>query len=144
VKIFLRVLFGERIAQVASTGRHTISRLPRGPHNNCGRQIHMGKHPYISFAIMTASLDPVSPAWQRRVRLKCSDHRLMPPEPMPDDERFLRSVRQACLDHLFILHERQLQRMLNASVQYLNQARPHQGIRRTVSRTAWWTFLTSS
>jgi len=43
-------------------------------------------------------------------------------------ERFLRSVRQECLDHLLILHERQLQRVLNAYVSYFNQARPHQGI----------------
>ncbi len=43
-------------------------------------------------------------------------------------ERFLRSVRQECLDHLLILHERQLQRVLNAYVIYFNQARPHQGI----------------
>jgi len=44
-------------------------------------------------------------------------------------ERFLRSVRQECLDHLLILHEKQLQRVLNASVQYFNRARPHQGIK---------------
>jgi transposase InsO family protein len=43
-------------------------------------------------------------------------------------ERFLRSVRQECLNHLLILHERQLQRVLNAYVFYFNQARPHQGI----------------
>ena len=43
-------------------------------------------------------------------------------------ERFMRSVRQECLDHLLILHERQLQHMLNAYVIYFNQARPHQGI----------------
>jgi transposase InsO family protein len=43
-------------------------------------------------------------------------------------ERFLRSVRQECLDHLLILHEKQLQRVLNAYVVYFNQARPHQGI----------------
>ena len=43
-------------------------------------------------------------------------------------ERFLRSVRQECLDHLLILHERQLHRVLNAYVAYFNQARPHQGI----------------
>ena len=43
-------------------------------------------------------------------------------------ERFMRSVRQECLDHLLILHERQLQRVLNAYVSYFNQARPHQGI----------------
>ena len=43
-------------------------------------------------------------------------------------EQFLRSVRQECLDHLLILHERQLQRILIAYVSYFNQARPHQGI----------------
>ena len=42
-------------------------------------------------------------------------------------ERFLRSVRQECLDHLLILHEKQLQRLLNAYMAYFNQARPHQG-----------------
>src|SRR5215470_14406939 len=43
-------------------------------------------------------------------------------------ERFLRSVGQECLDHLLILHERQLQHVLNAYVSYFNQARPHQGM----------------
>jgi putative transposase len=43
-------------------------------------------------------------------------------------ERFLRSVRQECLDHLLILNEKQLHRVLNAYVQYFNQARPHQAI----------------
>jgi putative transposase len=43
-------------------------------------------------------------------------------------ERFLGSVRRECLDHLFILHEKQLQRVLHAYVQYFNRARPHQGI----------------
>jgi putative transposase len=47
-------------------------------------------------------------------------------------ERFLRSVRRACLDHLLILHERQLQRVLNAYVTYFNQARPHQGIQQHI------------
>jgi hypothetical protein len=40
-------------------------------------------------------------------------------------ERFLRSVRQECLDHLLILHERQLQRILIGYAAYFNQARPH-------------------
>jgi putative transposase len=44
-------------------------------------------------------------------------------------ERFLRSVRQECLDHLLIFHEKQLQRVLNEYVAYFNLARPHQGIR---------------
>ncbi len=43
-------------------------------------------------------------------------------------ECFLRSVRQECLDHLLILHEKQLQRVLNEYVAYFNLARPHQGI----------------
>ena len=43
-------------------------------------------------------------------------------------ERFLGSVRRECLDHLLILQEKQLQRVLRAYVQYFNQARPHQGI----------------
>jgi putative transposase len=47
-------------------------------------------------------------------------------------ERFLGSVRRDCLDHLLILHEKQLQRVLNAYVAYFNQARPHQGIRQQI------------
>jgi transposase InsO family protein len=47
-------------------------------------------------------------------------------------ERFLRSVRQECLDHLLILEEKQLQRVLNTYVTYFNQARPHQGIRQQI------------
>jgi putative transposase len=43
-------------------------------------------------------------------------------------ERFMRSVRQECLDHLLILQEKQLLRVLKAYVAYFNQARPHQGI----------------
>src|SRR5215467_14517126 len=37
-------------------------------------------------------------------------------------ERFLGSVRRECLDHLFILHERQLHCLLKAYVAYYNQA----------------------
>jgi putative transposase len=47
-------------------------------------------------------------------------------------ERFLGSVRRECLDHLLILHEKQLHRVLNAYVAYFNQARPHQGIRQQI------------
>jgi putative transposase len=47
-------------------------------------------------------------------------------------ERFMRSVRQECLDHLLILQEKQLQRVLNVYVAYFNQARPHQGIRQQI------------
>jgi transposase InsO family protein len=43
-------------------------------------------------------------------------------------ELFLRSVRQECLDHLLIVKERRLQRVLHAFASYFNQERPHQGI----------------
>lgn len=51
-------------------------------------------------------------------------------------ERFLRSARQACLDHLLILHERQLQQVLNVYVMCFNQARPHQGIAQQIPESS--------
>jgi putative transposase len=47
-------------------------------------------------------------------------------------ERFLGSVRRECLDHLLILHEQQLSRVLQAYVSYFNQARPHQGLQQQI------------
>ena len=47
-------------------------------------------------------------------------------------ERFLLSVRRECLDHMLILHEKQLHRVLRAYIAYFNRARPHQGIRQQV------------
>ena len=47
-------------------------------------------------------------------------------------ERFLRSVRQECLDHMLIFHEKQLRRVLNGYVAYFNEARPHQGMQQQV------------
>ncbi len=47
-------------------------------------------------------------------------------------ERFMGSVRRECLDHLLILHEKQLHHVLNAYVAYFNQARPHQGIKQQI------------
>ncbi len=43
-------------------------------------------------------------------------------------ERFLRSVRCACLDHVLLLGEAYLRRVLGRYVAYCNQARPHQGL----------------
>jgi transposase InsO family protein len=42
-------------------------------------------------------------------------------------ERFQRSVRQECVDHLLLLSEAHLRRALGEDVAYFNQARPHQG-----------------
>jgi putative transposase len=47
-------------------------------------------------------------------------------------ERFLGSVRRECLDHVLILHEKQLHRVLRAYVEYFNHARPHQSIRQQI------------
>lgn len=44
-------------------------------------------------------------------------------------ERFLRSVRRECLDHVIILSERHLRHVLGEyALSYFNGARPHQGI----------------
>ena len=42
-------------------------------------------------------------------------------------ERFLGSVRRECLDHVLILDERHLQRVLDEYVGYFGR-RPHQGL----------------
>jgi putative transposase len=45
-------------------------------------------------------------------------------------ERWIRSVREECLDHLLILNEGHLRRVLTEYVAFYNCARPHQGIGR--------------
>jgi transposase InsO family protein len=48
-------------------------------------------------------------------------------------ERFLGSVRRECLDHLVILNERHLQRVLEEyTLSYFNRMRPHQGTKQRV------------
>jgi hypothetical protein len=43
-------------------------------------------------------------------------------------ERWIRSARQECLDHLLILGERQLHRTLTTYCRFYNERRPHQGL----------------
>ncbi len=43
-------------------------------------------------------------------------------------ERWIRSVRQECLDHLLIVSEAHLRRVLHIYVGFYNEARPHQGL----------------
>ncbi len=43
-------------------------------------------------------------------------------------ERFLRSVRNECLDHVILLSERQLASVIQSYCEYFNRARSHQGI----------------
>jgi transposase InsO family protein len=47
-------------------------------------------------------------------------------------ERFLGSVWRECLNHVLIVSEKQLYRVLRAYVEYFNRARPHQGIRQQI------------
>jgi transposase InsO family protein len=47
-------------------------------------------------------------------------------------ERFLGSVRRECLDHLLVLGEAHLKRILNEYVNYFNTARPHQGLQQRI------------
>jgi putative transposase len=52
-------------------------------------------------------------------------------------ERFLGSVRRECLDHLLILSERQLRRVLREYAEsYFNRARPHQGLFQSIPALA--------
>jgi len=75
----------------------------------------------ISFAIMIASSDPM----RARVAVTSGIKVLKTPyhakRPNAICERFLGSVRRACLDHV-----------LHAYGEYFNRARPHQGIRQQV------------
>jgi transposase InsO family protein len=43
-------------------------------------------------------------------------------------ERWVRSVREECLDHLLILNQTHLRRVLNTFIDFYNTARPHQGL----------------
>src|SRR5918997_4778 len=47
-------------------------------------------------------------------------------------ERLLGSVRRECLDHVLVLGEAHLRRILTEYVGYFNRARPHQGINQQV------------
>src|SRR5258708_35188965 len=56
-------------------------------------------------------------------------------------ERFLGSVRRECLDHLLILSDKRLHRVLHAYIEYFNRARPHQGIHQQVPERAATSFV---
>jgi transposase InsO family protein len=47
-------------------------------------------------------------------------------------ERFVRSIRSECLDHIIVLNERHLVRVLRTYLRHYNRRRPHQGISQEV------------
>jgi len=47
-------------------------------------------------------------------------------------ERFLGSVRRECLDHILVLGESHLYRVVKGYVAFFNQACPHQGIKQRI------------
>lgn len=50
-------------------------------------------------------------------------------------ERFIGSLRRECLDHMLILNEKQLRRVVREYVCYFNEDRPHQGIDQRIPST---------
>jgi len=55
-------------------------------------------------------------------------------------ERFLRSVRTEVLDHVLVLDERRLERVLREHVKFFNDARPHQGLGQRIPGSPAQTF----
>ena len=55
-------------------------------------------------------------------------------------ERFLRSVRTEVLDHVLVLDERRLERVLREHVKFFNDARPHQGLGQGIPGSPAQTF----
>src|SRR5665811_2551256 len=47
-------------------------------------------------------------------------------------ERFVRTVRSECLDHLLVVNARHLERILRTYAQHYNGYRPHQGIAQAI------------
>jgi Integrase core domain len=77
---------------------------------------------------MIASLDPVRARVAATSGIKILKTPYHAPRANAICERFLGSARRECLDHVLIIHAKQLHRILNVYVAYFNSARPHQGI----------------
>jgi putative transposase len=50
-------------------------------------------------------------------------------------ERWIRSVREECLDHMIVLNERHLRYVLKKYVEYFMKRRPHQGLKQQIPDT---------
>ncbi len=47
---------------------------------------------------------------------------------MPTQQRWVKTVRQECLNKLFIFNQAHLRHVLSGYIAYYNTARPHQGL----------------
>jgi hypothetical protein len=111
----------------------TLSDRCLGCAYRCEKPRPMDKHPSISFVITTGSLGLALLVWRKRARSRSSKRRFMRNAPMPSASVLPRSVRQECLDHLLILHEKQHEpRAKSRMWSTRNQARPHQGIQQQI------------
>jgi putative transposase len=59
-------------------------------------------------------------------------------------ERFVRTIRAECLDHLLILNARHLERVLRSYIRHYNGHRPHQGISQEIPVAVSGTGVTAS
>lgn len=85
----------------------------------------------ISSVITRVRLVPVSLEWHQRAVSKCIKHHTTHHEPI-QCVNVSWGGRRERLDHMVILHEKQLHRVLRAYVAYFNRARPHHGIHQQV------------
>ena len=71
-----------------------------------------------------SKLAPVFPGLQIRV----IPTPIRAPNANAFSERWVRTVREECLDHILIINEAHLRRVLNEFLAYYNARRPHQGL----------------
>ena len=69
--------------------------------------------------------------WFPYVQYNFKDMRIVPysPDMNAYAERFVRSIRQECLDHFVIFTHGQLSRIVKGYIDYYNDCRPHQGLK---------------
>jgi transposase InsO family protein len=120
VLVILRLLRRE-IVWIAVTRHPTSERL--------SRQIAQALPWDAAPAILLRDNDKAfGHVFQRHVRsMRIRDHPVAPRSPWQNGyvERVIGSIRQECLDHVIILGERHLQRVLDSCVSYYNSVRTH-------------------
>src|SRR5690242_18061345 len=103
-----------------------------GRHNNCGKRLASGQGPQYLIRDRDSKFGSCFVRVAATSSIKIVKTPYHTPRANAICERFVGSVRRECLDHLLILQEKQLQRVLRAYVEYFNRARPHQGINQQI------------